>query len=260
MSTKERVKRFSMSAAVTLIACASLLSPAAFAAGTKFFSGHIGVDIRDGSFVIGRFYKLGGPTGIPQFEDFHKVFSVDLAYDDALGYWITSNPGYAGFWNFKDNPLDLVGAKVGIAFLDGLWKWDGAIFSPTASERLRVVNPNGPGFTESGAGYVSPGFWMTIPSNNWLHEHVPARLISTGSDINSPADGIYLALLRIEMQDGSTGPSDPYAIVLNKGLSDADLVAADYWVKTNVVPEPASLSVLAAGLTGLAALRRRSRS
>jgi hypothetical protein len=250
-----RIILLPLAAAASLTAgILGLLSPV-HADEHEHFTGHIGVDVRDGSFVVGRSYKV---DGVPNFDEDHKVFPVELELDDSLGYWISNEPGYAGFWKYNANPVDLVGLKLGIAFADSVWKWDGSGFAPAASERLRVINPNGPGFTESGSGPVAPAFWFTVGSDNWWHDHVPVRLISTLGDPNSPSDGIYLALLRIQSQDGSIGPSDVYAMVFNKGLSEEEHEAAMDWVVENVVPEPASLTALAGGLAGLIAMRRRS--
>ena len=242
-------------AAVAMSAASFAVSSQVLAEEHEHFSGHVGIDVRDGSFLMGRFYKV---DDVPHFDEDHKVFPVELELDDSLGYWITNEPGYAGFWKFSPNPVDLVGLKLGIAFADSIWKWDGSAFAPTVSERLRILNPDGPGFTESGPGPVAPAFWFTVGADNWWHDHVPVRLVSTVGDPNSPPDGLYLALLRVQSQDGSIGPSDLYAMVFNKGMTEEEHDAAVDWVVENVVPEPASLTALAAGLAGLIAMRRRS--
>lgn len=184
-----------------------------------------------------------------------RVLGGELA-ELVPGVWTTDAPGF----DAEDGTFN-PGTAVGFKILDTLRKWNGTDFSTQPTETLTlsssVLNTTTP--TNPLDAPVT-GFSLTVSPGGGWHKHLNYTL-------NSPyADGIYLLKLSLFNEGTISGPLEgpanglateslPFWVVLNKNIDEEDHDLAIDYVNAVLVPEPASLGLLAAG--ALLALRRR---
>jgi hypothetical protein len=144
----------------------------------------------------------------------------------------------------------------------GLGCWTGSGFGAVpAGESLQITK--GSQSLNVAAG-PAPGFYFgIIGATEDLHEHLSFELL--GADGNpipgdgiEPTPGVWLLELTLRTSMIGVADSDPFWLVFNSGGEDfeADHEAAIAWVQSHLVPEPATVFLLAIG-TGLIARRQR---
>ncbi len=153
--------------------------------------------------------------------------------------------------------VDFVGKAFSIgAQTSNLWFWDATgpvVFTPvTDGTILNVSKAPAVSFSANLDGSASdvPGFTIdTTAADGFLHKHIDFSII----DATTAAEGFYL--WSFEISAGSY-TSDPVYFVHGLGDHDEELhEEAIEYVETNIVPEPASLAMLASGAVCL--LRRK---
>lgn len=164
--------------------------------------------------------------------------------------------GEAGIPNFADEPgmqspdgTFLLGARVQLNILRAVRSWNGVDFSSVSDSTITLdfgpatmVSPTTDVFTS--------GFSLVADEEGGIHDHPSFTLNSPG------LSGIYLLEMSISAPDGEYSDSLPFWIVFNNGLAEADHELAIEWVEQNLVPAPAVLPLMTAGLFGV---RRRRR-
>jgi hypothetical protein len=176
--------------------------------------------------------------------------AVGLGYDDM-------NPGAHPF---QPGPYT-------VSFADGLKKWDGVGYSDSGATRFRL-NKNAVTADTTDAGPFNSVTWNINLTSANAHSGLGYRFLGDGSSTTSTlADGIYLVSLKLS--HGSLTESDPYYFLLPKNAAAGDLAAALSVLAAQkgvppaaiqaVVPEPASLALVAAGPLAVAVQHRRFR-
>ncbi len=114
-------------------------------------------------------------------------------------------------------------AEVGFTIRRAVRRWNGADFSTIPPERIAVSwGPLGP--VESPAGDTPvQGFTLNASSNGSFHYHYTFRLTAPASP------GAYLLELELWSTHGAVGPSEPFWLVFNKDLDDAEFQQAAGW-------------------------------
>lgn len=156
-----------------------------------------------------------------------------------------------------DTAVNFTGKAFSIgAQTSNLWFWDATgpvVFSPvTDGTILNVSKAPAVSFSANLDGSASDvaGFTIdTTASDGFLHKHIDFSII----DATTAAEGFYLWSFEIS---ADTYTSEPIYFVHGLGDHDEELhEEAIEYVETNIVPEPASLAMLASGAVCL--LRRK---
>lgn len=164
--------------------------------------------------------------------------------------------GEAGIPNFADEPgmkspdgTFLPGARVQLNILRAVRAWNGVDFS-SMSDSTITLDFGPASMTSPTSDVFTSGFSLVADSEGGIHDHPTFTL-------NGPAlSGIYLLEMSISSPEGTYADSLPFWIVFNNGLGEEDHEMAIEWVEQNLVPAPAVLPLMAAGLFGV---RRRRR-
>ena len=155
------------------------------------------------------------------------------------------------------------GVTITDTIIDGLKLWNGSSFIDPGTEQVQGLRgtisvPTATLATvDSGMG---GSFSLVTPAavTATAHSQVYWRLLGDGSTSNSASDdGVYLLKLQLTTTQAGVAASDPYYLLLSKNASSADQTAAQSYVNSTLVPEPASLAAAAVASAGLLARRRR---
>jgi hypothetical protein len=193
--------------------------------------------------------------GVPEF-----FSGPGLAY--GYGYDATTNPE-----PFK------VGSTFGLALIDGLKKWNGAVFEDPGDAQLQAYTggnaaPSGTATTVDVPSLYPilpvPAGANTVNFTDGVEAHATARYRFLGDGVNpsSAPDGIYLLSLQV-FNELSATPSDPFYFVLNRNSFPGMLAAAvaalgvDPSLVQSLVPEPTAVGLAGLGFLAVAAHRRR---
>lgn len=190
----------------------------------------------------------------------YTVFRADFG-DAAGGPWSTDDPGFNNDHAITEGePGFAVGSYIGFDIVGTLSYWDGATWSNTTpgSETLTVSDFLAAD-TVIDTASVTDGSTMFIGQVSGpagaIHEHIDFT-INTGA-----AAGAYSIVMQLFSWTSAVdptpihGPSNPFQLVFNRGLSGADFDAA----LAAIVPLPAGVWLLISGIVGLVAFGRRRR-
>lgn len=175
---------------------------------------------------------------------------------------IPSQPTFVGDpgFNIRSESGFAEGSQVGFRFGKPLLFWDGsaepAFTTPVDAETILLSFGAGSS-TVSGSTGSLPDFFFgpAADDSGAMHFHINSLLTNAGS---SPAAGIYLLEAQIIDTAGNT-PSDPVFLVYNLGLDEELHEESLEYIEANLVPEPASAMLVAAGTTLLVRRRRSAR-
>lgn len=143
------------------------------------------------------------------------------------------------------------GTQVGFNILDALRTWNGSDFSTFGSATMAISNGPATVTTPTTADSFVPGFGLNVSANGQWHQHL-------GYTLDEPAtDGVYLLTLELYNSDPGIATSGPFFVVFNQNVDAVIHDDAIAYVETNLVPEPAALSLLA--VAALTARRPRRR-
>ncbi len=184
-------------------------------------------------------------------DDLGKVFEGDFG-DVAGGLYKTDDPGYE-----SEAGTFAQGTQVWYKALGRLSFWNGSHWgSAYVPAGVSVVIDGNLGETTSwsAAGVTGDlsGLIGQAGATGNVHEHLDMSILGS----NRAVPGAYTISLQLWSTSTALQASDPYHIVLNRGLSEDDFEAA-----VMAVPEPSTYAMLLLGLAavGYGAKRRRAR-
>ena len=190
-----------------------------------------------------------------------RAYGYDFGEDAADPYFI-GDPGF----NAEAGSGLTPGSQLRFNVLGDLVYWNGTTPSPSfgatpADESIRFNFGASNAFVTDTSG-SQPGFTLqTVQSNGSVHRHLNTFL--NGADGNAvagdgvePAAGIYAVKLELTSSDPLLAASDPFYLVFNNGLDESPHEQSIEFLAASLVPEPSSMTLLAAGSS---LLRRRRR-
>jgi hypothetical protein len=184
-------------------------------------------------------------------DDLGKVFEGDFG-DLAGGLYKTDDPGYD-----SEAGTFAQGTQLFYKALGKLSFWNGSHWSAAnvpAGVSVQIEGNLGEltSFTASGVTGDLSGLIGQAGAGGSVHEHLDMSVAGA----NRTLPGAYMISLQLWSSSTALQASDPYHIVLNRGLSEDDFEAA-----VMAVPEPSTYAMLLLGLAavGFSARRRRAR-
>ncbi len=224
----------------------ALALAAAPAAMAQLHEGDVEVSIVGGKLVVDGHAVVEAGTG-------YKVFEGDFG-DLAGGPFSTDDPGYDSMPG-----TFAAGTILQYAALGTLRFWNGGAWVTTPSlpgnaERVAIAGNGGEStlWTFGGVTGSLSGLIGQAGANGNIHEHLDMTVSREGG--GAPAVGAYL--IQLALTSSGLVDSDPFYIVLNRGLDDDAFETA---VQALAVPEPGRLALLVAGLAVVGAIARRRR-
>ncbi|MEL6498313.1 MAG: GC-type dockerin domain-anchored protein [Planctomycetota bacterium] len=144
----------------------------------------------------------------------------------------TPNPGFDTLFNtFPPS------SAIAYAHRAALRQWNGSDFDTISAETLRMSFGPLAGATTPPSDPSTPvlGPFVGVNSNGEYHNHFTFRLELGGSPADGPeSQGVFLAELEMQIDDGSLLPSDPFWLVINNNADSAEVIAALDYARTQV--------------------------
>ncbi len=233
---------------------AMIMAPGIAKADTHF---DIAPYLQDGKLSTGGLDHSGSHTAPPI-----SVYGYEFS-EDPYDPFNPTDPGInqaAGVGNLP------AGSPLRYNILSSLLYWDGdggiAWGTPVSDTHVDLWMGTATRTLTGSSGAQAGSLIQSVAADGVVHKHFVTSLFADYTSSNvpgesgflAPADGIYAFSMELTLTQGSTVyASDPFWIVFNNGMSEEVHGAA----MSNLVPEPASMSLLALG--GLAMLRGRNR-
>ena len=203
----------------------------------------------------GQIVTAGGEGDTPT-----RAFGYD--FGETVGDpYVIGDPGFNAASGTGLTP----GSGLRFNVLSSLGYWNGAgveaSFSATPAHESIRFNFGGSNTLVTDESGAQAGFLLqNVASDGSIHRHLNTFL--NGADGNAvagdgtePAAGIYAVLLELTSSDAGIAASEPFYLVFNNGLEEAPHDAAMESLSASLVPEPTTLTAVAAA--GAALLRRR---
>lgn len=188
-----------------------------------------------------------------------RAYGYDFGEDPADPYFI-GDPGF----NAEANSGLTPGSQLRFNVLGSLEYWNGTTASPSfaatpADESIRFNFGASNALVTDASGSQAGFTLQTVQPNGSVHRHLNTYL--NGADGNAvagdgvePAAGIYAVKLELTSSDSTIAASEPFYLVFNNGLEEAPHEQSIEFLSALLVPEPSSMTLLAAGSL---VLRRR---
>ncbi len=203
------------------------------------------------------------PNAFNYYQHDYRVFAYELG-EDPLFPTSSNDPGLnteTGSYVLEDgSTINLtgtglpLGSVLSFTVLTNLQYWHGSGFGAVPDGETLKIEYGDVRTIGTGTGELAPLPIKTFTSNSNIHLHLDAELF--GSLVPaSPTAGIYMLAAKFQSSDAGVADSLPFWLVYNFGSDESIHEAAIDWVHVNLVPEPASLALLALG--GAALLMRR---
>ncbi len=151
------------------------------------------------------------------------------------------------------------GSILSQTFADGLRIWDGAAFVDPGTEQIDAYRgaTHTAGAVTSDAGPFQSYAFTPISGSSDEHKTAFFRLLGDGMLPDTASDdGVYLLSLKLTTDEAGVADSLPYYFLLNKNASAGDAADALAYLNENIVPEPATVLMLAAAGAGVARRRK----
>jgi len=202
----------------------------------------------------------GGPVFEGQFGDAGSLFTT-------INPGFASEPDEAVADGFAPLPA---GEQIRFNVLDALFFWDGSQTAPVPADHfLRIQQGSTPdvirdvdgasgfqsGFVFGQEGAASDGS-SEEPESGGFHAHLTFELLKdSGSGLEAGSTpGAYGVVM--DLQGSSLDRSNPFGVMLNFGLDEADFEAAEESF-ASIVPEPTTLLLAGGGMLLVLGGRRR---
>lgn len=229
------------SIAIPISATLLLSTVNAFAQHTH--EGDVLLGVQNNQIVTGLMHDDG-----PEFPV--RVFGAEFGEDPNLPGNVSEEPGFdSAAGTFE------AGTAIGFNFLGQLLEWNGASFVPS-QHTMTFLKSVGPDVFERTTtnGYV-PGFTLDVEPDGEWHEHYGMRL-NPASGNADPVTGVYALRLNLFSTGLGLRTSPEFWFVFNyEDTEENHDNAIDY--ATTMVPEPATMLALAAGIAAISFRRKR---
>jgi hypothetical protein len=152
------------------------------------------------------------------------------------------------------------GSILKVTYLDGLKLWNGSGFADPGTEQIGASTSAtfAPSVLTKDSVPFDALSLSAVAATAGEHKTIRWRLFGDGSSPNTPSDdGVYLLKLQLSTDQPGIAPSDPYFFLLSKNAPAADQSAALAYVNANLIPEPATLAIVAAISVALTRRPRR---
>ncbi|MCC6679525.1 MAG: hypothetical protein IT445_01360 [Phycisphaeraceae bacterium] len=149
-----------------------------------------------------------------------------------------------------------LGSTLALTVTSDLTSWTGSGFATVPDQETIALTYGSTRTVGTGTGTLSPLLIKTFTNDDDIHLHLEAELLGNGGASTDPTAGIYLFSAVLQSSDPGIAASDPFYVVYNFGLDEADHAASIEWVQANLVPEPGSAALCLCSMIVLAARRR----
>lgn len=237
----KKLNPWNMHFAKLVIGSSLMLGMSMAYAADDLHAGDIEIEVETGKVHVHGAAEIQAGTG-------YAIFEGDFG-DAVKGPYGTRNPGFD-----SHEGTFAAGALVYYKAIGNLWYWNGATWSNTVSNGEKILLEGNLGeestFTTGGISGDTTGLVGEADGSGVVHEHVDYKITSSSG---LPTAGAYF--ITLSLTSASYSESDPFIIVFNNGLEDADFEASV--AALTAIPEPESYALMLAGLAFIGMRRRQ---